>query len=189
MKNYLTKAEEQKWYKVLNEMFTETKNTLFNVGYKEVYDNKYNIQIKVIGSGKLAICQFCGRDFYNNSKLFNIIFNSNYLAFSTTDKIKNTMMHEMIHSLDGCMSHTGRWKEIATRISYLMPQYQITRSSDHGNEYYKNVIEKQYKYEIECKKCHSKWKYQRMTKTIQACSKGNATCSCGSKDFKVITLR
>ena len=43
MKNYLTKAEEQKWYKVLNEMFTETKNTLFNVGYKEVYDNKYII--------------------------------------------------------------------------------------------------------------------------------------------------
>ena len=32
-------------------------------------------------------------------------------------------------------------------------------------------------------------KYQRMTKTIQSCSKGTATCSCGSKDFKVTTLR
>ena len=62
MKNYLTKAKKKKWYKVLNEMFTETKNTLFNVGYKEVYDNKYNIQIKVISSGTLAICKFCGRE-------------------------------------------------------------------------------------------------------------------------------
>lgn len=189
MKNYLTKTEEQKWYQELNKMFTETKNILFRFGYKEVYDNKYNIQIKKISSGMLAICQFCGRDFFDDQKLFNIIFNPNYLAFSTKEKIQNTMMHEMIHSLDGCMTHTGRWKQIATRINYLLPQYQITRSSDPGEEYYKNVIEKQYKYEIECKRCHAKWKYQRMSKTVQSCSQGKATCSCGSREFIVRDLK
>lgn len=189
MKNYLTKTEEQKWYQNLNEMFTETKDILFKLGYKEVYDNKYNIQIKNLGTKSLAICEFRGRDYFDDEKLFNISFNSNYLAFAKKEQIKNTMMHEMIHSLDGCMSHTGRWKQIATRINYSLPQYQIKRTTDPGEEFYKNVVEKQYKYEIECNKCHSKWRYQRMTKTIQSCSKGTAICSCGSKDFKVTVLK
>ena len=189
MKNYLTKTEEVEKRQELIQLFAIARDQLRKIGYKEIYQNYYTIKIQSIGAHTLALCKFVGYDFSGDGKQFELIFNPNYLKFGKKENFANTMMHELIHSLEGCMCHTGKWKQIACKVNNTYPQYNIQRTQKSNEEYRKNVFDKLYKYEIECKKCHSKWKYQRMTKTIQSCSKGTAICPCGSKDFKVTTLR
>lgn len=189
MNNYLTKAEEGQKRQELIQLFAIARDQLYKIGYKEIYENYYTIKIQSIGVHTLALCKFVGYDFSTGGKQFELIFNPNYLKYGKKEDFANTMMHELIHSLEGCMCHTGKWKQIACIVNNIYPQYHIKRTSNTNEKYKKNVLDKLYKYEIECKKCHSKWKYQKMTKTIQSCSQGTATCSCGSREFIVRELK
>ena len=41
---------------------------------------------------------------------------------------KDTILHELLHTVRGCHGHTGRWAELAAQVNRLLPQYTIKRT-------------------------------------------------------------
>lgn len=81
---------------------------------------------------------------------------------------RNTMMHEILHCVDGTDGHTGKWKRIAEEINNAYPdKYHITRCSDYSDYVHDNVEENHdYKYVVYCPNCGAKWFYRRKSKTV-----------------------
>ena len=42
---------------------------------------------------------------------------------------KTTIIHELLHTVEGCVGHKGKWKELAGLVGRNYPQYQIRRTS------------------------------------------------------------
>ena len=59
-------------------------------------------------------------------KIFTISLNE-YLENCTDQTIKNTIAHELIHTIDGCFDHKNKFKAMAQRIAHL--GYTVSRTS------------------------------------------------------------
>ena len=72
---------------------------------------------------------------------------------NSEDGLMNTILHELAHSVDGCMNHGANWKAVANRI-YSAYGYKIKRTDSAED---KGVIEStrqiEYKYQFRCEKC------------------------------------
>ncbi len=43
--------------------------------------------------------------------------------------VKTTIIHELLHTVDGCLGHKGKWRLLAELVGREYPQYQIKRTS------------------------------------------------------------
>ena len=59
-------------------------------------------------------------------KIFTISLNE-YLENCTDQTIKNTIAHELIHTIDGCFDHKNKFKIMAQKIKQL--GYEVSRTS------------------------------------------------------------
>lgn len=59
-------------------------------------------------------------------KIFTISLNE-YLENCTDQTIKNTIAHELIHTIDGCFDHKNKFKTMAQKIKQL--GYEVSRTS------------------------------------------------------------
>lgn len=98
----------------------------------------------------------------------------------------NTLMHELLHTCDGCMNHGAKWKEYANMVNNTYG-YSIKRCTSAKEKGLKER-EHDYHFIVHCNQCNYDWKYQRYTKTVKSCEHNRATCSCGGRDFKVIHI-
>lgn len=166
MENYTIKNFEKQ--------FAECYTELSSLGYtRELTSKKY--QLHFIDTLKtLGRCKNCG------SNRYTIYLNKAFADIEKEQNIKNTIMHELIHSLDGCMRHTGRWREIADIVNARLG-YNINRTSSHEDydKYYTAKKSNSAKYEIKCTKCGCSTKYQRNTKTVQRIIAHEGRYSCG----------
>ena len=137
-------------------------NQLCDLGYKtELNKKQYQLQF-IDGLSTLGQCRNHGNNRYT------IYLSKNHADISEEKYVINTVMHELIHSLDNCMAHTGRWKQIANIVNSRYG-YNITRvETDNAtySKYYREVSINRMKYEIICNSCGSSTKYQRKTKTV-----------------------
>ena len=161
-------------------------NQLCDLGYKAELDRKrYQLQF-IDGLSTLGKCRNHGNNKYT------IYLSKNHADISEEKYVINTVMHELIHSLDNCMSHTGRWKQIANIVNNRYG-YNITRvETDNAaySEYYHDIKMSRIKYEITCTCCGATTNYQRKTKAVTNIANhiGRYRCNgCGainSFDFK-----
>lgn len=42
---------------------------------------------------------------------------------------KETIIHELLHTVEGCLGHKGKWKLLAQMVGRAYPQYHIKRTS------------------------------------------------------------
>lgn len=93
---------------------------------------------------------------------------------------KTTMIHELLHTVEGCRGHKGKWKELAELVGRAYPQYQIKRTSSCEE---KGVLQenrpsggrtqdqarktRQARYRITCTGCGARTYRQRASKLIQ----------------------
>lgn len=105
------------------------------------------------------------------------------------EALTNTMMHELIHTVDGCMNHKQPWKSIAEKVNEAYG-YNVQRVNSYKNEEGVNPLRtnKDYHYIVTCQSCNSVFKYIRNCHTVESCRKNNATCSCGGKRFTVVNI-
>ena len=79
--------------------------------------------------------------------------------------LENTLMHEILHTVDGCFNHGAKWKMCADMVNnaYGFNVKRCTSSQEKGI-----VIERPAThYVLRCKKCGYKWNYSRMSKTVK----------------------
>lgn len=97
---------------------------------------------------------------------FLITLNLLYSQYGTIEQIRNTIMHEVLHSLPNGYGHKGKWKQYASIVNSKYSEYHISRTS-YSKEYNlalkENVIPN---YTLICPNCNETWRYQRKTKII-----------------------
>ena len=87
------------------------------------------------------------------------------------DGLKNTIIHELLHTCDGCLNHGPQWKALASKVNDVYG-YNIKRCSDANEKGIKKDTRPKhkilkYKYEIKCEKCGHVYKRTKMSAIIQ----------------------
>lgn len=100
------------------------------------------------------------------NKKYLITLNLLYVQYGTIEQIRNTIMHEILHSLPNGHGHKGKWKQYASIVNSKYLEYHISRTS-YSKEYQlalkANIVPN---YTLICPNCNETWRYQRKTKLI-----------------------
>lgn len=84
----------------------------------------------------------------------------------TQEQLENTMLHELLHTVDGCFSHTGKWLRLAEKVNREFG-YRIQRESECEYAAERNEQRNPVKYICACEKCGVEWKYKRWGKVCE----------------------
>lgn len=76
---------------------------------------------------------------------------------------KNTIIHEILHTCDGCLNHGKEWQKLANKVNNAYG-YNIKRTTSYAE---KGIERPTANYIVKCPCCNAKWEYMRMTKTVQ----------------------
>ncbi len=86
---------------------------------------------------------------------YTISISSQLLQDDVSDvAVKETVIHELLHTVKGCHGHTGRWKQLAAKVNRLLPQYTIKRcssSEEKGIQCAPQAVT--YRYKLRCVRC------------------------------------
>ena len=100
--------------------------------------------------------------------LFDISISSMLLADEVEDRVTlNTIMHELLHTVPGCLNHNGRWKVYAEFVNKRLPQYNIKRVVKENETGI--IVERKApvcRYILRCTKCGQEIKRQKETKVV-----------------------
>lgn len=116
--------------------------------------------------GRCVYRRLCGRTYE-----FSIDLNVKLYDGSCDSDIplRNTIIHELLHTVVPLDKHGSDWKALATKVNYYYSQYNITRTNDYSK--YGLNIEKVVKIEscyiLQCNKCGRKFVRQRCSKSIK----------------------
>ena len=80
------------------------------------------------------------------------------------DRLVGAMIHELIHTQDGCMDHKAGFKRLAACVNAKYPNYRIQRCNSVEDVGLKFSEIKAVKYLAMCQKCSHEWSYQRRPK-------------------------
>lgn len=70
------------------------------------------------------------------------------------DKVMSTVLHELLHTVNGCMNHGHKWQSLAELINDCYSCYDITRTTSY--DFFGISREERlndFKYTIRCEKC------------------------------------
>lgn len=71
---------------------------------------------------------------------------ASHLMDGDEDKIKQVIIHEILHTCKGCFNHGEKWKQYAEKVNKAYG-YCISRTADY------DASEEVYRYAIVCKNC------------------------------------
>lgn len=118
------------------------------------------------------------RRLYELQYEFEIELNISLFADGAFDGLKNTIIHELLHTCPDCMKHTGMWKKYADMVN-RMYGYNVKRTSSEEDKCAENINhtsrEDKIKYILRCKGCGNTWKYARAGKFVKIYNR----CHCG----------
>ena len=80
--------------------------------------------------------------------------------------LKNTLMHELLHTCYGCMKHTGRWKKLAEQVNAAYG-YDVKRTASPDEEILPEALADKPKYNIICPACGTVYERYRKSALIQ----------------------
>lgn len=129
--------------------------------------------------------------------VYNNIGISSWLLKDFDEKtIKNTIIHEILHTFEGCNNHGYKWQKYAdivnTKLGYNIKRLSsletICENNDIDYNKYENV---HYKYKGTCKKCGYVWHQQRLSShALLSYKLGRMTHSvCGGHEFEIIDTK
>lgn len=77
------------------------------------------------------------------------------LQDSVSDQaVKDTIAHELLHTVPGCLKHTGKWKNFATAVNARLAGYNIKRAESHEDKGMEAPpTETHYRYLLKCSGC------------------------------------
>ena len=105
--------------------------------------------------------QCCKRYDYTVGTVYKININADLCHPDASERgLKETIIHEILHTCPDCMCHTGEWKRLADLVNDCYG-YNVKRTNNADekgmNDFYKQhdelVRKPNWKYEIRCKSC------------------------------------
>lgn len=104
----------------------------------------------------------------------------------STEALRDTLMHEVLHTCDGAFNHGNTWKRLADKVNREYG-YNIKRCSSCEEKGMDEVPvkSKPYKYFVKCPRCGYTWKYKTMSKVVKNPSRYSC-CKCGRSLERVI---
>lgn len=115
--------------------------------------------------------------------VYSINISSRLLEDGLPDMVaKNTIAHELLHTMPDCMNHGNEWQRYANKVNKAYSGYNIKRCTSAEEKGIAPIIGK---WNLDCQDCGRHWDYQRKSKIVDACLNHKATCPCGSKKIKV----
>lgn len=119
--------------------------------------------------------------------IYSISISASLLEDDAPEKaLKDTLFHELLHAVDGCFNHGEKWQKLAEKVNKAYG-YDIKRCTSQEEKGVQLCADSDYHYIITCKKCNTTWRYMRNSKVVKACRTNTARCSCGGKNFLVIS--
>jgi len=130
----------------IKDIYNKYKNELSYIPFREVNNFKIDNSVKQLG-----------RCCVNNEE---ITIGISRLLFKDDQELKNTILHEMIHTIVGCCNHGMLWKQYATIVTKATG-HEITRTGCVSSIIKKEMVGKA-KYIVTCDKCNRKiYRYKK----------------------------
>ena len=169
----------------LQRLAKESEKELRDIGLGKML--KDNIRYTINYRAKKRLGQCCEKQDINISSWL--------LEVGLDHDIKNTIIHEILHSFEDTIGHKEKWQYYARYVNNRT-DYHITRLANVDGIYSRaNKTrprrEVSYKYEITCEKCGKVFYRQKMTKRIfNSFTQGTMVHkSCGGHDFKIVDIK
>ena len=102
---------------------------------------------------------------------FEININKKFTQHCKIEDVKNTIVHEILHSLPNGMNHKGQWSYYANIVNYKLPHYHITRTNCYEGYAETKPVPK---YVVYCPHCGKEWKRYRKSEMVNNILKGNS---------------
>lgn len=137
-------------------LYLECMQELRDIGIEYGCVSKWEINTKA--KKRWGQCEDLGHGYYS------INISVRLLADGVDDvATKTTILHELLHTCDGCMNHGKEWLRLADEVNRAYG-YNIKRCTSHEE---KGIERVKANYVVACPCCGAKWEYIRMTKTVQ----------------------
>lgn len=149
--------------------------------FNECIEEVEAIKIPIASNIKISInkrfvkrwgqCQRLSKDNY-------LIEISEKLVRETTpiNSLKETIIHELLHTCNDCMNHGVIWKFYADKVNRCYTQYTISRTST-SEKLGVEELDEDYNYILQCTDCQHKFKYKRWSRVIA--NYDSCNCGCG----------
>lgn len=108
---------------------------------------------------------------------FTITLNKAMLK-SDEHYIRETLAHEVLHTVEGCFNHSPLWKRYA-RYTASQLGYNITTTSTAAEKGIPDESIIKVNYILKCTACGRENKFQRLSKAVK--NPENYRCNCGGK--------
>lgn len=159
----------------LQKCFNECERELSSIGIKHGQISKVEI-----GDLPIRTMGLCIRQFQDGKFIYKIQINKLLLKSSESYKgLKETMLHEILHTCPGSFKHTGEWKKLAqyvnTRLGYSISRCSSYQKSNTDDD----EVLKASKYAVKCKECGLTFYRNRMSNLIK--NPQNYKCICNGK--------
>ena len=168
----------------LKRLVKESEKELRDIGLGDKLKTDINYTINYRAKKRLGQC--CGKNSINISSWL--------LEIGLDHDIKNTIIHEILHSFDDTIGHKEKWQYYARYVNNRT-DYHITRTTSINKIYEKaNKVrptrEIHYRWKITCTKCGKVFYRQRInTKVLNDFKQGNRVHKhCGGNDFRIVDL-
>lgn len=81
---------------------------------------------------------------------------------------KDTILHELLHTVKGCNGHKGKWKELASKVNAQLPQYTIKRTTSYNEKGVERATKvRTNRYTVRCPKCGKEYHREKESKVIK----------------------
>lgn len=117
------------------------------------------------------------------------------LEIGSDEDIKNTIIHEILHTFSDAVGHGAKWQYYANYVN-ARTKYKISRCGSINEVYQKAnkvrpTTKVNYNWEITCRQCGATWKKQKMLNRTLVGYKYHSRyhISCGCHDLQVKNLK
>lgn len=163
--------------KDLLKLADQCRNDLLSVGIR--CGNVRSLSVNSRAKARWGLCKRIARN------TFEIQIAESLLQDHVTDQAaKDTIAHELLHTVPGCLSHTGKWKQLADRVNRLLPQYQIkVKSSFEEKGLEDNRPVRECRYILKCQKCGREIHRQKKSMVVE--HPEHYRCTCGGRLVRI----
>jgi hypothetical protein len=150
-------------------------------------------EINTRAKNRLGVCKHR----YSMGYTYHTIGISDWVLENFSDKdIKDTIIHELLHTIEGCNNHGHKWQYYASYVNNMLG-YNISRLASMSELCERNGIKYEefktstYKYAIRCKKCGKTFYKNRLSKDMIRYYKAHDIRhkNCGGDEFVITDLK